>query len=145
MVSYQYLRYTTWSPGIAHNVSKYHSKIIFNAHWNLYSSKRSMGLFPEFHGIFFQTTFEQQLWFHGIPWNLSSSSMEFHGFFFWDPKFHEIPSNLFHTPELHGIPRKTMGHLIIQKKLHGIPWKLINLIFKEVIFLKIVFLVFDWW
>ena len=79
MVSYQYLRYTTWSPGVTHYESKYHSKFLFYAHWNLYWSKRSMELFPEFHGIFFQTTFEQQLWFHGIPWNLTSSSMEFHG------------------------------------------------------------------
>ena len=38
-------------------------------------------LIRKFHGTFW-TTFEQHLWLHGIPWNLSnktSSSMEFHG------------------------------------------------------------------
>ena len=76
-----YLHYTICISAITHYVSKYHSKSIFNAHWNLFWSKSSMELSPEFHGIFW-TTFEQHLWFHGIPWNLSnktSSSMEFHG------------------------------------------------------------------
>ena len=40
-----------------------------------------MELSPEFHGTLW-TTFEQHMWFHGIPWNLSnktSSFMEFPG------------------------------------------------------------------
>ena len=107
-------------------------------------SKSSMELSPEFHGTFW-TTFEQHLWFHGIPWN----SMEFSP----DPKFHGIPWNFFHTPEFHGIPRNSMELLISPKKVpwnsmefHGtffevpwIPWNLINFIFKKIIFLNIVF------
>ena len=71
------LHYTTCISGVIHYVSKYLS----NAHWNLFWSKSSMELSPEFHGTFW-TIFEQQMWFHGIPWNLSnktSNFMEFHG------------------------------------------------------------------
>ena len=84
MFHYKYLHYTICISGNTNYVSKYHSEYIFNAHWNLFwlkSSKSSMELSPEFHGTFW-TTFEQHLWFHGIPWNLrnkTSSSMEFHG------------------------------------------------------------------
>ena len=81
MVYYQYLHYTICISSIIHYVSRYHSNSLFNAHWNLFWSKSSMELSPECHGMFW-TTFEQHLWFHGIPWNLSnktSSSMEFHG------------------------------------------------------------------
>ena len=95
MFYYQYLHYTTCISDITHYVSKYHSISLFNAHWNLFWSKSSMELSPEFHGTFW-TIFEQHLWFHGIPWNLSNktsssmdyschrnqrspSSMEFHG------------------------------------------------------------------
>ena len=107
-------------------------------------SKSSMELSPKFHGTFW-TTFEQHLWFHGIPWN----SMEFCP----DPKFHGIPWNFFHTPEFHGIPWNSMELLVFPKKVpwnsmefhgtffevHGIPWNLINFIFKKIIFLNIVF------
>ena len=79
MFYYQYLHYTRCISGITYYVSKYHSKSLFNAHWNLFWSKLSMELSPEFHGTFW-TTFEQHLWnsmeleqqnlkFHGIPWN----------------------------------------------------------------------------
>ena len=81
MFYFQYLNYTRCISGITKYVSSYHWKSLFNAHWNLFWSKSSMELSPEFHGAFW-TTFEQHLWFHGIPWNLSnkiSSSMEFHG------------------------------------------------------------------
>ena len=84
MFYYQYLHFAICISGITHYVSKYHSKSLFNVHWNLFWSKSSMELSPEFHGTFL-TTFEQHLWFHGIPWNLSnktSSSMEFHGILF---------------------------------------------------------------
>ena len=114
-------------------------------------SKSSMELSPKFHGTFW-TTFEQHLWFHGIPWN----SMEFCP----DPKFHGIPWNFFHTPEFHGIPWNSMELLVFPQKVpwnsmefhgipwnffwssmefHGIPWNLINFIFKKIIFLNIVF------
>ena len=80
MFNFIYLPYTICISGITHYVSKYHSKSLFYAHWNLFWSKSSIVLSPEFHGTFW-TTFEQHLWFHGIPWNLSnktSSSIEFH-------------------------------------------------------------------
>ena len=89
--------------------------------------RNSMELYPEFHGTFW-TTFEQHLWFHGIPWNLSnktSSSMEFHGFC-PDPKFHEILWNVCHTPEFHGIPWNPMELLIFPKK---VPWNSMELEF----------------
>ena len=107
MVYYQYLHYTLCISGITHYVSKYHSKSLFNAHWNVFWSKSSMELSPEVRGTLW-TTFEQYLWFHGIPWNLSNAtrpqvpwnSMEF----CQDPKFRGIPWNFFHNPEFHGIP-----------------------------------------
>ena len=121
-------------------------KISFQCSLKFIWSKSSMELSPEFHGTFW-TTFEQHLWFHGIPWN----SLEFCP----DPKFHGIPWNFFHTPEFHGIPWNSMElfvkFLLIfpQKvpwnsmelflKFHGIPWNLINFIFKKIIFLNIVF------
>ena len=106
-------------------------------------------LSPEFHGTFW-TTFEQHLWFHGIQWNLSnkiSSSMEFHGFpwnfvqiqssmeFHWT--FSILPSSM----EFHGtpyfspkkVPRNSMEFHGTFLKFHGIPWNLINLIFKNYI------------
>ena len=81
MFYHQDSRYTTWSSGITHCVSKYHSKSLFDVHWNLFWSKSYTELSSEFHGTF-RPTFEQHLWFHGIAWNLSnisSSSMDFHG------------------------------------------------------------------
>ena len=90
-------------------------------------SKSSMELSPEFHGTFW-TTFEQHLWFHGIPWNFLpiQSSMEFHG------TFSILPSSM----EFHGIP---WNFEFSPKKFHGIPWNLINFIFNKIIFLNIVF------
>ena len=80
----------------------------------------------------------QNLKFHGIPWN----SMEFCP----DPKFHGIPWNFLHAPEFHGISWNSMELLIFPKKsstafhfLNGIPWNLINFIFKQIIFLNNVF------
>ena len=94
-------------------------------------SKSSMELSPKFHGTFW-TTFEQHLWFHGIPWN----SMEFCP----DPKFHGIPWNFFHTPEFHGIPWNSMELLVFPQK---VPWNSMEFhgtfIFKKIIFLNIVF------
>ena len=96
-------------------------------------SKSSMELFQEFHGTFW-TTFEQHLWFHGIPWNFLQiqSSMEFHG------TFSILPSSM----EFHGTfnfsPKKSM-ELELFFKFHEIPWNLINFIFKKIIFLNIVF------
>ena len=95
--------------------------------------------FLEFHGTFW-TTFKH-LWFHGIPWNLSKkSSMEF----CQDPKFHRIPWNFFHTHAFHGTfnfpppPESSMEFHGTFLKFHGIPWNLINFIFKNIIFLNIV-------
>ena len=130
MLYYQYLHYTTCISGITHYVSKYHSKSLFNVHWNLFWSKNSMKLFPEFHGTFW-TTFEQHLWFHGIQWNLSNrtpSSMEFHGIP-WNfvqiqssMEFHGTFSILPSSMEFHGIinfPKKVPWNFL---KFHGIPW-----------------------
>ena len=116
-------------------------KISFQCSMKLIWSKSSMELSPELHRTFW-TTFEQHLWFHGIPWN----SMEFCP----DPKFHGIPWTFFHTPEFHGIPwsfqfppKKFHGipwnSMELFLKFHGIPWNLINFIFKKIIFLNIVF------
>ena len=104
-------------------------------------SKSSMELSPEFHGTFW-TTFEQHLWFHGIPWNFVQiqNSMEFHG------TFSSLPSSMefhgtFNSPkkssmEFHGIP---WNFFWSSMEFHGIPWNLINFIFKKIIFLNIVF------
>ena len=116
--------------------NKISSKISFQCSLILIWSKSSMELSPEFHGTFW-TTYEQHLWFRGIPWN----SMEFCP----DPKFHGIPWNFFHTPEFHGIP---WNFWFSPKKSNVIPWnffevpwnsmELENLIFKKIIFLNIV-------
>ena len=108
---------------------KYHSKSLFDAHWNLFWSKSSMELAPEFYGTFW-TTFEQHLLFDGIPWNLSnktSGSMEFQGIL-----------------SRSKVPWNSMELLIFQKNVpwhpmefHGTWW---NCYFK-----KIILLVFDWW
>ena len=155
MFYYQYLHYTICISGITHYVSKYHSKALFNAHWNLFWSKSSLELSPEFHGTFW-TTFEQHLWFHGIPWNLSnktSSSMEFHGIP-WSfvqiqssMEFHWTFSILTSSMEFNGtfnFPQKSSiefhGFFFWSSmEFHGIPWNLINFIFKRIIFLNIVF------
>ena len=98
-------------------------KSLFNAHWNLFRSKSSMELSQEFHGTFW-TTFEQHLWFHGIPWNLSnktSSSKQFNG--------------ILSRPK---VPWNSM-EFCPDPKFHGIPWNLINFVFKKIIFLNSVF------
>ena len=144
-----YLHYTICISGITHYVSKYHSKSLFNAHWNLFWSKCSMELSLEFHGTFW-TTFEQHLWFHGIPWNLSnktSSSMEFHGIP-WNfdhiqssMEFHGTISILPSSMEFHVIPRNFKFSKKSSMEFDGIPWNLINFIFKKIIFLNIVFVI----
>ena len=83
-------------------------KISFQCSLKLIWSKSSMELAPEFHGTFW-TTFEEHLWFHGIPWN----SMEFCP----DSKFHGFPWNFFHTPEFHGIQ---WNFWFSPKNVHGI-------------------------
>ena len=57
----QYSHYTTWSSGITHYVSKYHSKSLFNAHWNLFWLKT--GNFSRVPWKFCKK-FEQHLWIH---------------------------------------------------------------------------------
>ena len=67
----------------------------------------------------FWTTFEQHLWFHGIPWNLSnktSNSMKFHGI--PDPKFHGIPWTFSILPSSMEFLWTSNFH---EKKFHRIP------------------------
>ena len=129
MFYYQYLHHTICISGIIRYLLKYNSKYLFNARWNLFWSKSSMELFPEFRGTFW-TTLEQHLWFHGIPWNLSnktSSSMEFHGIP-WSfvqiqssMEFHGAFSILPISIEFHGtfyIPPKS------SMEFHRIPWNI---------------------
>ena len=108
-------------------------------HWNLFWSKSSMELSPEFHGTFW-TTFEQRLWFHEIPWNLSnktSCSMEFHGILSrskvpWNSMelfpYSRVPRN---SMEFHGTfnfpPKSSMNIHGTFLKFHGIPWNSIEL------------------
>ena len=124
---------------ITHYVTKYHSKSLFNAHWNF--------LVKKFHGTFSKVpwNFLNNIWttsvvpwnsmeFHGIlsrskvPWNSMElfthsrvpwNSMEFHGTFNFPPKssmeFHGIPWNFFWS----------------SMEFHGIPWNLINFILKK--------------
>ena len=119
---------------------------LFDAHWNLFWSKSSMELSPEFHWTFW-TTFEQHLLVHEIPWNLSnktSSSMEFH----WILSRSKVPWNsmelfqysrvLWNSMEFHGTSnfQKTSsmefhGTFLSSLEFHGTPWNLINLIFKN--------------
>ena len=104
-----------------------------------YQCSLKLILIKKFHGTFW-TTFEQHLWFNGIPGNLSnktSSSREFHGIL-WN--FVQIQSSMeFHTPQFHGIPWNDMELLIFPKKIsmefHGTLqiWYL-----KKIIFLNIV-------
>ena len=110
-----------------------------------------MELSPEFHGTFW-TTFEQHLWFYGIPWNLSnktSSSMEFHGSFSrskvpWNSMelfpYSRVPWNSMEIHRTFNFTEKSsMEFYGTFLKFHGIPWNLINLIFKKkIIFLNIV-------
>ena len=122
MFYYQYLHYTICISGITHYVSKYHSKSLFNAYWNLFWSKSSMELSLEFHGTFW-TTFEQHLWFHGIPWNLSnktSSSMEFHGIL----SRSKVPWNSMELFPYSRVPWNSMELLIFSQK---VPWNSMEL------------------
>ena len=64
---------------ITHYVSPF--KISFQCSLKLILNKTFHGISTEFHGTFW-TTFEQHMWFHGIPWNFNNktpSSVEFHG------------------------------------------------------------------
>ena len=101
-----------------------------------------MELSPQFHGTFW-TSFEQHLWSHGIPWNLSnktSSSMEFHGTF----SYSRVPWN---SMELLIFPQKVPWNSMefhgtffwSSMEVYGIQWNLLNFIFKKIIFLNIVF------
>ena len=98
MLYYQYLHYTICISGITHYASKYHPKSLFNAHWNLFWSKSSMGLPPEFHGTFWTTPV--------VPWNSMQLKQQ----------------NL----KFHGIQLNSMEPLVWAKlaqfKFHGIPW-----------------------
>ena len=92
-------------------------KISFQFSLKLFWSKSSMELSPEFHGTFWATF--KHLGFHGIPQNL---------------KFHGIPRNVVliqSSMEFHGtislLPNKS------SMEFNGIPWKLINLIFCQLI------------
>ena len=136
MFYYQYLHYTIYISGITHYVSKYHSKSLFIAHWNLFWSKSSIEFSPEFHGTFW-TTFEQHMWFHGIPWNLinkTSSSMEFHGIP-WNfvqiessMEFHGTFSILPSSMEFHGtlfFPQKKF--MEFHGTLFEVPWNSMEL------------------
>ena len=145
MFYYQYLHYTICISGNTHYVSKYHSKSVFNAHWNLFWSKSSMELFQqhlnntcgsmEFYGT--SAAKPQVPWnsmeFHGIlsrfkvPWNFMElfpysrvpwNSMEFHGTFSFPQKCSMV---------FHGIP----WNFLVAPWNHEIPWNLINLIFKK--------------
>ena len=114
---YEYLLHTICISAITHYVSKYHSKSLFNAHWNLFWSKSSMEPFPEFHGTFW-TTFEQHLWFHGIPWNLSNktpSSMEFH-------EILSRPKGPLNSMELFPYPRVPWNSMELLIPPHKISW-----------------------
>ena len=112
-------------------------------------SKTSTALSPEFHETFLRTL-EQHLWFHGIPWNRSnrtSSSMEFHRILSrfkapWNPMelfaYSQIPWNSMELLIFPQIPWNSMDYLLISMEFHRIPWKLINVILKKIIFLNIV-------
>ena len=78
----------------------------------------------EFHGIFSRSKVpwnSMDLFpYSRVPWN----SMEFHGTFNFPPKS---------SMEFHGT------FFLSSMEFHGIPWNLINFIFKKIIFLNIVF------
>ena len=79
----------------------------------------------------------QNLKFHGIPWNFVQiqSSMEFHGTFSTLPSSMEF-NGTFNFPQK--VPWNSMELFWNSMEFHGIPWNLINLIFKKIIFLNIV-------
>ena len=72
---------------------------------------------------------------HGTPWKFVQiqSSMEFHGTFSIHPSSMEFHGT-FNFP-----PKSSMEFHGTFLKFHGIPWNLINFIFKKIIFLNIVF------
>ena len=141
--------YTVCISGITDYASKYHSKYIFNAQWNLFWSKKVHGTFSRGSWNFlnniwitpvvpwnFMELKQQNLKFHGIPWNFVhvQSSREFQGTF-----FSIFPISM----EFHGtfdfplkIPWNSMERFWSSMGFHVIPWKLINLIFKKIIFLN---------
>ena len=87
----------------------------------------------EFHGNL--ATKLQAPWnFNKVPWNFVQiqSSMEFHR------TFSILPSSM----EFHGTfnfpPKCSMELFWSSMELHGIPWNLMNLIFKKILFLDIV-------
>ena len=89
-------------------------KISFQCSLKLMLIKKFHGSSPGFHG----TTFEQHLWFHGIPWNLSnktSSSMEFHG----TMSRSKVPWNSKELFPYSWVPWNSMELLIFRNK---VPW-----------------------
>ena len=99
--------------------------------------KSSMGLSSEFHGTFWKT-FEQHLWFHGIPWNLSNKTSSY-GILSrskdpWNSMelfpYSRVPwysMELFISPKK--FPWNSMEFHGTFLKFHEIPWNWINLIF----------------
>ena len=83
MFYYQYLHYTICISGITHYVTKYHSKSLFNTHWNLFGQKDPWNFLQSSMELFEQHLNNTcgSMEFHGIPWNFVQiqSPMEFHG------------------------------------------------------------------
>ena len=107
--------------GIIHYVTKYHSKSLFNAHWNLFGQKVPWNFLQSSMELFEQHLNNTcgSMEFHGIHWNFVQiqSSMEFHGTFSILPssmEFHGIPWNFFKVP-FNFPPKSSM-------EFHGIPW-----------------------
>ena len=104
-----------------HGTRKYHSKSLFNAHWNLFGQKAPWNFLQSSMELF-----EQHL-------NNTCGSMEFHGIL----SRSKVPWN---SMELLIFPKKVpWNSMELFLKFHGIPWNLINFIFKKIIFLNIVF------
>ena len=136
IIHHQYLHYTIYISGITHYVSKYHSKSLFNAHWNYFDQKvackflqSSMKHFKqflnntrgsmEFHG----TKMQQSIKFHGIPLIfLSRSKVP------WNCLEHfpysRVPWNSMKFQGTFDCPEKS------SLEFCGIPWSLKNFIFK---------------
>ena len=113
--------------GITHYVTKYHSKSLFNAHWNLFGQKVPWNFLQSSMELF-----EQHL-------NNTCGSMEFHGIL----SRSKVPWNSMELFPYSQVPWNSMELLIFPKKVpwnsmelflkfhHGIPWNLINFIFKK--------------
>ena len=96
---------------INHYVTKYHSKSLFNAHWNF--------LVKKFHGTFSKVpwNFLNNIWTTSVvPWN----SMEFHGIL----SRSKVPWN---SMELFPHSRVPWNSMELFLKFHGIPWNSMEL------------------